>query len=118
MIRKYIIFISLISTIVRFQICDHLPDIKALPKVDRGILSSSSLYASLPDWPSLLGDFDLGHLKLLKGDFERVRDLADPLPPNVPLLLLSTLDVPDPRLPDTVFVTAIYRWATNLVLSC
>ena len=114
MIRKYINF----SLLVRFQICDHLPDIKALPKVDRGILSSSSLYASLPDWPSLLGDFDLGHLKLRKGDFERVLDLADPLPPNVPLLLLSTLDVPDPRLPDTVFVTAIYRWATNLVLRC
>ena len=84
------------------QICDHLPNVKALPKVDRGILSSSSLYASLPDWPSLLGDFDLGHLKLLKGDLDLVRDFADPLPPNVALLLLSTLDVPEPLLPDTL----------------
>ena len=70
-----------------------------LPNVALCTLSSSSLYASRPDWPSLLGDFDLGHLKLLKGDLDLVRDLADPLPLN---LLLSTLDVPEPRLPDTL----------------
>ena len=73
--------------------------IDILPNVALCTLSSSSLYASRPDWPSLLGDFDLGHLKLRKGDLDLVRDLADPLPLN---LLLSTLDVPEPRLPETL----------------
>jgi hypothetical protein len=42
----------------------------------------------------------LGHLKLLNGDFDLVRDLAEPRPPSVALFVLSTLDVPEPLLPD------------------
>ena len=109
MIRKGInLFNALIymyfGRLVRFQIRDYLLDIKALPKADRGTLSSSSLYASLPDWPSLLGDFDLGHLKLLNGDLDLVLDFADPRPPSVALFVLSTLDVLEPLLPDPFLI--------------
>ena len=92
---------------------EYLLNIKFLPKVALCTLSSSSLYASLPDWPSLLGDFDLGHLKLLKGDFDLVRDFAEPLPPKVELLVLSTLDVAEPLLPDTLWL----EWLTIELLT-
>ena len=78
--------------VCRFESCAlFLPNLCAL--------SSSSLYASLPAWASLLeGDF-LGHLKLRNGLLDRPRPLMEP-----PLALLAplVLELALPRRPETV----------------